>query len=475
MKRVALLATVAGAVAGLFATMAPFATTAFAADAPTWSGTSDGPIYLMDNGTARTITAGTQLDWDANNGLVATRIPITADADLADLDATRLPAPTHGEDTAMPFISPVGSERTRSAWTSFGDATSVDSNGLLLGAIWPAHIGYGAPAAIKAAGGTWSMGWAYLAEGVNPLSAAVTKAYYTTINVDAGTGTWKFATPVVAISTTTTLAADKASANPGDTVNLTATVTTADSSAAAGNVEFFDGTTSLGAATVSAGTATKAITIAAAGSHSYKATFTPTSSTYGASTSPAVTVAVAKVATTAALAVSATTVTAGANVTLTATVAPSTATGSVQFMDGTTALGTPVTVAGGTAVKTLAVAAGSHSFTAKFTGAGKYGDSASAAVSVSGVALKFTTTVKPTISGTAKVGKKLTAKVKAWSPTAAFTYQWYANGKSITGATKSSWKLAKSQKGKKITVKVTGSRANYAAVSLTSKATAKVK
>ncbi len=73
------------------------------------------------------------------------------------------------------------------------------------------------------------------------------------------------------------------------------------------------------------------------------------------------------------------------------------------------------------------------------------------------------------------MGKKLTAKVKAWNPVATFTYQWYANGTAIKGATKSTWKLAKSQKGKKITVKVTGSRADYTTVSLTSKATGKVK
>ncbi|HEY3547688.1 MAG TPA: hypothetical protein VGK17_16565, partial [Propionicimonas sp.] len=115
-------------------------------------------------------------------------------------------------------------------------------------------------------------------------------------------------------------------------------------------------------------------------------------------------------------------------------------------------------------------------YTATFTASKSgYSASTSSAIAVTTVARKFTTTNKPTISGTAKVGKKLTARVKAWSPVARFTYQWYANSTAIQGATKSIWKLAKGQKGRKITVRVTGSWADYASVSLTSKTTAKVK
>jgi len=81
----------------------------------------------------------------------------------------------------------------------------------------------------------------------------------------------------------------------------------------------------------------------------------------------------------------------------------------------------------------------------------------------------------PKISGTAKVGKKLKAKVGTWSPKPKFTYQWYAGGKAIKGATKATLKLKKAQKGKKITVKVTAKKTNYATKTKASKATAKVK
>jgi len=81
----------------------------------------------------------------------------------------------------------------------------------------------------------------------------------------------------------------------------------------------------------------------------------------------------------------------------------------------------------------------------------------------------------PKISGTSKVGKKLTAKPGTWTSGTKLTYRWKANGKSISGATKSTYKIAKKYKGKKITVTVTGSKSGYTTVSKTSKSTSKVK
>jgi PKD repeat protein len=79
--------------------------------------------------------------------------------------------------------------------------------------------------------------------------------------------------PVV-VTTTTALAVTPASpvvepASP----TLKATVT---GTGAAGTVEFFNGTTSLGTSAVSAGVASKTLTGIAAGSYAYKAVFTPT-------------------------------------------------------------------------------------------------------------------------------------------------------------------------------------------------------
>lgn len=81
----------------------------------------------------------------------------------------------------------------------------------------------------------------------------------------------------------------------------------------------------------------------------------------------------------------------------------------------------------------------------------------------------------PKITGKVKVGKKLKAHRGTWSPTPRYSYRWYANGKRIKGATKSRYKITKSRKGKRITVKVTGKRTGYASITKTSKRTGKVK
>jgi len=87
----------------------------------------------------------------------------------------------------------------------------------------------------------------------------------------------------------------------------------------------------------------------------------------------------------------------------------------------------------------------------------------------------FDKTPKPKITGKAKVGKTLKAKVGTWNPKPNFTYQWYANGKAIKSAKKATLKLKKAQKGKKITVKVTAKKIGFITAAKTSKKTAKVK
>ena len=95
--------------------------------------------------------------------------------------------------------------------------------------------------------------------------------------------------------------------------------------------------------------------------------------------------------------------------------------------------------------------------------------------------------VKPTVSGTPKVSKTLTAKKGTWSgyPTPALTYQWYActkkvtaakasvpsTCKKITGATNSTLKLVAAQKGKFISVLVTGKGTGTSATKWLSKST----
>ncbi len=81
----------------------------------------------------------------------------------------------------------------------------------------------------------------------------------------------------------------------------------------------------------------------------------------------------------------------------------------------------------------------------------------------------------PKISGTAKVGRTLTAKPGVWRPAGVkLSYQWYAGGKKIAKATRPSYRISQAAKGKKITVKVTGVKSGYSVVTQTSAATKQV-
>jgi len=81
----------------------------------------------------------------------------------------------------------------------------------------------------------------------------------------------------------------------------------------------------------------------------------------------------------------------------------------------------------------------------------------------------------PTISGSAKVGKTLTAVTGAWGPTpVTFSYKWLRDGKTISGATKSTYTLTASDLKKAISVTVTGSKSGYTSAAKTTAKTAKV-
>ena len=82
----------------------------------------------------------------------------------------------------------------------------------------------------------------------------------------------------------------------------------------------------------------------------------------------------------------------------------------------------------------------------------------------------FTKIGTPTISGTARAGKTLTAHRGTWSPTPTYSYQWYRNGAKISGATASTYKLTAADKGKQITVRVAGKRSGYLTAYVTSAA-----
>jgi alpha-tubulin suppressor-like RCC1 family protein len=82
---------------------------------------------------------------------------------------------------------------------------------------------------------------------------------------------------------------------------------------------------------------------------------------------------------------------------------------------------------------------------------------------------KLSATPTPRITGSAQVGKVLKAVPGTWKPAGVKrTYQWFRNGKKIPNATTSTYRLTSQDRGKKITVKVSGKAPGHAQVTKTS-------
>ncbi len=166
-------------------------------------------------------------------------------------------------------------------------------------------------------------------------------------------------------TTTTTLNASPNPATPGQTVNLTATISPV---TAGGTVMFFDGATVLGSAAVVQGTASMS-TGFASGSHSLTAIYSGDAND-AASTSGIFTESVTSPLniSSISLTIPTSSSTYGQNVTLTAIVSPSSATGTATFYDGITVLGRVPIVSGQCSLSTSQLTAGSHSLHASYSG-----------------------------------------------------------------------------------------------------------
>lgn len=89
---------------------------------------------------------------------------------------------------------------------------------------------------------------------------------------------------------------------------------------------------------------------------------------------------------------------------------------------------------------------------------------------------RFTKAKTARVKGKTRVGKKLTAVTKQWSPTPArVRYRWFVGKKVRPKATKRTFKVRKGMRGKRIRVKVTVMRDGYANRTITLKAKGKVK
>ena len=249
----------------------------------------------------------------------------------------------------------------------------------------------------------------------------VSGTFVATITFAGTTGTVTFP-PAITTTTALQVSPDGAAA-AGASVTFTATV----SPAVNGVVTFKDGSNVVGTASVTSGVATISRTTLALGSHSFTAAFGPTvtAAYVGSTSSPAIAYTIscnAHCPTQTTLSASPSgQVRRGQPATLTATVAPAAA-GSVQFLDGATPLGNPVTVVSGSAQSAAltTLTEGSHSFTAQFTPAGGsiYAGSTSSATPYSVVVETTTVTlsVSPASSAIPNADVTITATVVSADP-----------------------------------------------------------
>ncbi len=275
----------------------------------------------------------------------------------------------------------------------------------------------GSPVTVSA--GTAATSTSTLPVGTNTLNAVFTP---TAGNGYSGsTGSSSFT--VTAIATTTVLTASPTSPQlEGTAVTLTATIT----AGASGSVQFENGSTPIGSpVTVSAGTASTSTSTLPVGADTLHAVFTPTAGNgYSGSTGSTTFTVTAPIATTTVLAASPTSPQqSGTSVTLTATVTAG-ASGTVQFENGSTPVGSPVTVTSGSAAtSTSTLPVGTDTLNAVFTptpGNGYGGSTGSTSFTVTGIPTTTVLTASPSSPQQAGTSVTMTATVTAAPGTVQF-------------------------------------------------------
>ncbi len=238
------------------------------------------------------------------------------------------------------------------------------------------------PTSITAAtyGGTndlWGAAWS--PSEINSTGFGVALAGYNQSGYGTRTASVDYITVTVyyVVNGTTTETSVLSNLNPsnvGQIVTFTATVTGAGGTPT-GTVELLDGTSSLGTGTLSSGQTTFNISTLTVGSHSITARYDG-DSTYAGSDSSVLTQTVNIITYTSTTTVSSSRNPSrpGQSVTFTATVTSDggTPTGSVQFFDGTTSLGTGTLSSGHATLSTTALTLGTHSIKAVYGGSSPF-------------------------------------------------------------------------------------------------------
>ncbi|QEH37847.1 Copper resistance protein CopC [Aquisphaera giovannonii] len=319
-----------------------------------------------------------------------------------------------GDGTYQPSVSAALSQSVSAAATTTAVASSLSPSAYGSSVTFTATVSSGAGipgGTVTFADGSTTLGTASLdGSGVATLTTSVLAAGSHTITASyggagnfAGSASAALSQTVNAAATTTAVASSLSPSAYGSSVTFTATVSSG-AGVPGGTVTFADGATTLGTAALD-GTGTATLTIAAlgAGSHSITASYGGAGN-FAGSASAALSQTVNAAATTTAVASSLSPSAYGSSVTFTATVSSGAGIpgGTVTFADGATVLGTAALDGSGVATLTTSVlAAGSHTITASYGGAGNFAGSASAALSQTVNAATTVTAVVSSLSPSA--------------------------------------------------------------------------
>lgn len=279
-------------------------------------------------------------------------------------------------------------------------------------------------------GGT-SLGIVPLTNGAATLSGVTLASgtYSLTAQYGGGNGLPAATSPVVSLTVkAASSVALSSSVNPStvqQSVTFTAAVTPA---TATGSVQFLDGSTALGTATLSTGAANFSTSSLAQGTHSITASYTGDANDTSASSS--VLTQTVQAASAVSISTNQNPVVVGGIVVISAVVTPATATGTVQFLDGSTVLGTAPLASGAASFTTTSLAQGTHQLTAVYSGDASDAGSTSAVLSESiKLSVGFGLTLSP---NPAVVGQTVTMTVGMSAQAATGTVS-FSDGSTLLG------------------------------------------
>jgi Glycoside hydrolase family 44/Bacterial Ig-like domain (group 3) len=191
------------------------------------------------------------------------------------------------------------------------------------------------------------------------------------------------------ITTTTSVSASATQLTVGQTLSLNIVVAPQSGTGTpTGSVTILDGTTQLGAPSLTVGAATFSTSALAVGTHSITVSYSGDSN-FATSTSAVLSVVVsapAKVNTSTSVSASSTQIIVGSSVTFSAKVAvasgTATPTGTITFLDSGTSVGMATLSGGSAQISLTALATGTHSISAAYSGDTNYNPSTSAVATV---------------------------------------------------------------------------------------------